>query len=140
MTRRAFAGLAALGASLGTAQASETAVSRMLRDLSRALQARNAALFLSHFDRGRFDSYAQLEANVVVLMEQKELGSSIRIVELVEEEEDFRGRVDWLLQVSPLGRTGTIETRRSMIDVRIARVGKKWRIVAFAPVDFLRPA
>ena len=140
MTRRAFAGLAAFGASLGTAQASETAVSRMLRDVSRALQARNAALFLSHFDRDRFEAYAQLEANVVVLMEQKELGSSIRIVELAEDGEFFRGRVDWLLQVSPLGRTGAIETRRSTIDVRVARDGKKWRIIAFAPVDFLRPA
>lgn len=111
----------------------------MLRDVSRALQARNAALFLSHFDRDRFDAYPQLEANVVVLMEQKELGSSIRIVEIAEDGESFRGRVDWLLQVSPLGRTGMIETRRSMIDVRVARDGKKWRIVAFAPVDFLRP-
>jgi len=138
LTRRAFAGLALLGAGLGTAQASETAVARMLLDVSRALQARNAALFLSHFDRDRFDAYAQLEANVVVLMAQKELGSSIRIVEMVEEEELFRGRIDWLLQISPLGRTGAIETRRSMVDVRVARAGRKWRIVAFAPVDFLR--
>ncbi len=112
----------------------------MLRDVSRALQARNAARFLGYFDRDRFDAYRQLEANVVVLMEQKELGSSIRIVEMAKDGESFRGRVDWLLQVSPLGRTGAIETRRSMVDVRVALTGKKWRIVAFAPVDFLRPA
>lgn len=112
----------------------------MLRDASRALQARNAALFLNHFDHERFEAYPQLEANVVVLTEQRDLASSIRIEEMVEEGDSFRGRIDWLLQISPLGRAGSVETRRSMIDVRVARSGAKWRIVAFAPVDFLRPA
>ena len=140
VTRRRFAQLVVFVVACPAARADQEAVSRMLKDASRALQARNAALFLSHFDRERFKAYPQLEANVVVLTKQRDLASSIRIDEIVEEGGSFRGRIDWLLQISPLGRTGAVEIRRSMIDVKVARAKEKWRIVAFAPVDFLRPA
>ena len=140
LTRRRFTQLAVFVAAYPEAQADQAGVSRMLRDASRALQARNAALFLNHFDRERFELYPQLEANVVVLTEQRDLASSIRIEQIVQEGDFFRVRIDWLLQISPLGRAGSVETRRSMIDVRVARAGAKWSIVAFGPVDFLRPA
>ena len=140
LTRRRFTQLAGFVVAYPEARADQAAVSRMLRDASRALQARNAALFLNHFDRDRFEAYPQLEANVVVLTEQRDLASSIRIEEIVEEGDFFRVRIDWLLQISPLGRAGSVETRRSMIDVRVSRAGAKWSIVAFAPVNFLRPA
>lgn len=140
LTRRRFTQLAVFVAAYPEARADQAAVSRMLRDASRALQARNAALFLNHFDRERFEAYPQLEANVVVLTQQRDLASSIRIEQIVQEGDFFRVRIDWLLQISPLGRAGSVETRRSMIDVRVARAKSKWSIVAFGPVDFLRPA
>ncbi|MDE0163836.1 MAG: hypothetical protein OXL36_01955 [Bryobacterales bacterium] len=139
MTRRRFMQLAVFVSAYPEARADQAAVSRMLRDASRALQARNAALFLNHFDRERFEAYPQLEANVVVLTEQRDLASSIRIEEIVEEGDFFRVQIDWLLQISPLGRAGSVETRRSIIDVRVSLAGTKWRIVAFTPVEFLRP-
>jgi len=111
----------------------------MLRDASRALQGRNAGLFMSHFDKKRFEGYGRLETNVVVLTEQKDIASSIQIVEVAQDDETFRSRVDWLLQVSPLNRAGRIETRRSMITLQIAAQGKKWRIIDLTPVDFFRP-
>ena len=111
----------------------------MLLDASRALQARNAALFLSHFDKKSFEGYPKLESNIVVLTRQKDLASSIQIVEIAEAGDTFRGRVDWLLQISPLNRAGTIETRRNMITLRIAAQGRKWRIIDLTPVDFFRP-
>lgn len=112
----------------------------MLRDVSRALQARNAALFLSHFDRKRFAAYSQLESNVVALSGQKDIASSIRIVEVAADGEDFLSRVDWLMQISPLERPGPIETRRHVITLRVVAAGKKWRIVGLDLVDFFRPA
>ena len=102
MTRRGFTQLAALLAVTAPAAANQEAISRMLLDASRALQARNAALFLSHFDKKSFEGYPQLELNVVVLTRQKDLASSIQIVEIAEAGDTFRGRVDWLLQISPL--------------------------------------
>jgi hypothetical protein len=140
MTRRRFGLLLSVAALAGPAAANQEAISRMLRDASRALQARNAALFLGHFDRERFAAYSQLESNVVALTEQKDLASSIRIVEVAADREEFVSRVDWLMQISPLDRPGPIETRRQMISLRVAAAGKKWRITAFDPVDFLRPA
>ena len=139
MTRRRFTQLATFLAVTAPAAADQGAISRMLRDLSRALQARNAALFLSHFDKKRFEEYPKLESNVVVLSRQKDLASSIQIVEVAEAGDAFRSRVDWLLQISPLNRAGTIETRRNMITLRIAAQGRKWRIIDLAPIDFFRP-
>jgi hypothetical protein len=139
-TRRGFAQLLALAALAGPAAANQEAISRMLLDASRALQARNAALFLGHFDRKRFEAYSQLESNIVVLTEQKDIASSIRIVEVTTDGEDFLSRVDWLIQISPLDRPGLIETRRHMIALRVAAAGKKWRIAGLDPVDFFRPA
>jgi hypothetical protein len=140
MTRRRFTRLFAIASLAGPATANQAAISRMLRDVSRAIQARNAALFLGHFEKKRFDAYSRLESNVVALTEQKDIASSIRILEVTADGDDFLSRVDWLLQISPLDRPGAIETRRHIITVSVTAQGKKWRIVELDPVDFFRPA
>ncbi len=140
MTRRRFTRVLAIASLAGPAAANQAAISRMLRDASRAIQARNAALFLGHFEKKRFGAYSRLESNVVALTEQKDIGSSIRILEVTADGDNFLSRVDWLLQISPLNRPGAVETRRHIITVNVTAQGRKWRIVELDPVDFFRPA
>ena len=121
------------------AAAQESPVSRALKDASRALQAENAAAFLSYFDRNRFDEYQRLETYVVALTNQSELASSVQILDRSVEGDVHLLRVDWLLQIRPLNAVGRVENRSEIVSVRLAQDRKRWKIVSLSPVDFYRP-
>lgn len=115
-------------------------VIRMVQDVSRALQARNAASFLRFFDRNRFDGYPALESHIVALTTQSDIASSIDITEIEPKEDGYRLRVDWLLQLSIQETPGPLESRRRMIEISASEQKKgKWRITGLTPVDFFRP-
>src|SRR5262245_7028196 len=56
-------------------------VSQVLRELNAALQDGNAAQFLAQIDRRRCPDYGALEDNVVALVAQNEIGSSVGVME-----------------------------------------------------------
>jgi hypothetical protein len=117
----------------------EQRVSRMLLDLSRALQAGNAARFLGYFNRAGFDGYADLESNVVALTRQADIASSIEITSAKEEEGAYQVTIDWVLQLTPSGGIGRLEERRAAVAVEVSAAGDKSEITDLAPVDFFRP-
>ncbi len=112
---------------------------RILRDASRALQAGNAALFLSHFDERRFPEYARLEDHVVALTRQADIASSIEIAGSEGGGETETLMVDWLLQLTPSSGFGPATRRRESITIRFSNAEAKPRIVSLAPIDFFRP-
>ena len=112
---------------------------RTLRDASRALQAGNAALFLSHFDKKQFPGYARLESHVVALTRQADVASSIEIISSEADDKAQRVTVDWLLQLTPSGGFGPAIRRREEITIRFDPAGARPKIVSLAPVDFFRP-
>jgi hypothetical protein len=115
-------------------------VRRMVHDTSRALQARNAALFLRLFDPEKFAGYSALESHVVALTTQSDIASSIEIVEIEQKETGYRLRVDWLLQLSVQETPGPLETRRQVLEISAAEQKKgRWRITDLKPVEFFRP-
>lgn len=117
------------------------AVRRMLLDASRALQATNAALFLSHFDPKRFPDVGRFRADVSALMQQKDIASSIDIRSITPQESGYAIELDWLLQLTPNEQPGRVETRREEVAIRVAR-GKngRWRIVKLEPRGLFEPS
>lgn len=112
---------------------------RELRDASRALQAGNAVLFLSHFDKKQFPGYARLESHVVALTRQADVASSIEIIRTEAEDKTSSLTVDWVLQLTPSGGFGPATGRREEITIRFDAAGGKPKIIGLAPVDFFRP-
>ena len=122
-----------------TAEPDVTAVTRVLKDASRALQARNAARFLSYFDRKRSAGYPQIESNVVALTRQADIASSIEVSGLTQEAGEYLGTIDWILRLTLIGAPGQVTTRHENVRLRIAKSKGRWRIIELDPVDFLRP-
>jgi hypothetical protein len=134
-----FSLLLALLLSAQTPDAPSENLGRTLRDASRALQAGNAVLFLSHFDKKQFPGYARLESHIVVLTRQADVASSIEIIGTEAEDKTNRLTVDWLLQLTPSGGFGPATRRREEITIRFDAAGGKPKIISLAPVDFFRP-
>jgi hypothetical protein len=103
-----------------------------------ALTSSSTTRFLDAFD-SKMPGYDQLRSNVTALLQQGDIESS---AELVGSEGDDHRRsldIDWILSV--VGRdTGiNIFQRRQRVKCQVERQGKKWRIVALEPLDFLAP-
>jgi len=106
--------------------------------LAEALSRASAPGFLRHFDR-RMAAYAQLERDVVALLNQFEVASS---VEVREEQGDSRERsveVDWMLELRSLAATGPSERRRATLKATLSRRGRAWQITALEPAAFFAP-
>jgi hypothetical protein len=132
--------LLGMGLRLGSARAQQPQILRTLQDASRALQATNAASFLSYFDGKSFSEYARLEEHVVALTSQSEIGSSIQMVGFEAEGEVFHVEVDWVLQITPRSRFGKVQSRRRLIALDMQRNTKnEWKVTRLDPVDFFRP-
>lgn len=122
-----------------TAEPDVTAVTRVLKDASRALQARNAARFLSYFDRKRSADYLEIESNVVALTRQADIASSIEVSDLTQEAGEYLATADWILQLTLISAPGQVTTRHENVHLRVAKSKGRWKIVELDPVDFLRP-
>lgn len=127
---------AALGAA-GKSGAEQ--ISELLLSLSTALEQGNAARFLSLIDRSRCPEYAALEDNVVALTAQDEIGSSVGVLEQSRNGESYELKLDWLLEMRPQSRERPAETRHQVVNCRIERFGKRWKVTTISPVAFFRP-
>ena len=122
-----------------TAQPDAAEITRTLQDASRALQGRNAARFLSYFDRKRFSDYPEIESSVAALVQQADIASSIEVGGWKQEDGEHIGTVDWILQLTLISAPGEVQTRRERIELRIAKPKTRWKIVELTPVSFFRP-
>ena len=122
-----------------TAQPDQLAITRTLQDASRALQARNAARFLSYFDRKRLSDYSEIESSTVALVQQADIASSIEVGRWKQEGGEYIGTVDWILQLTLISAPGEVQTRRERIELRIAKSKNRWKIVELTPAGFFRP-
>jgi len=129
-------------ACLWTAAAAGAADSAGIRDLllalSTSLEDGRAARFLAQIDRQRVARYAALEQNVVALVAQNQVASSIGLADEKPDGETYELKLDWLLEMRPAGTLGRLVTRREQVRCRVARVGKRWKVVTLEPVEFFR--
>jgi hypothetical protein len=113
-------------------------VLELFREAADALANDDANTFLAKFDRN-MTGYAAFRDEVVGLLAAHDVGSTI---EVVNDEGDDQRRsldLDWLLVISEKNSgNGKKETRRQVLECRIERQGKQWKIVALEPVEFFR--
>ena len=110
----------------------------LLTQAASALSEQNPGAFLAAFDPA-MPGYEKLRADVSALLRTAEVQSSI---ELESDEGGGEARsveLDWLLKIRP-EQDATPSTRRQQrVKCQLRKTGKKWKIVAFEPLEFFAP-
>ena len=129
MLRRAIALIVCLGLPLFAADPARDA-ERVLTELAASLTAGNVQTFMEPFDTA-FPDYQRLRAGVAALA-QMDTQSYLEVVKNEGSEQERTLEVTWELR--------TAEARReTKITCRLQLRNGKWRVAAFAPVDFFAP-
>jgi len=110
-------------------------VEPVLLGLSAALEEGNAARFLSQIDKKLCPNYGALEANVVALVSQYEIGSSVGVIDQAGDGDAVELKLDWLLRLRPAAG-GAAWERKSRLRCRLERRGKQWKVTALEPASF----
>ena len=136
MTRRLLL-FAAMAAPLGAADPAQE-VWDLFSAMASDLAAADSSSFLAAFDPA-MPGFQALSANVAALVEGDAVQSAINPV---RNEGDARARavdVDWLLHLTSLGDSSKVTRRRETLHCRLEKQGKRWKIVACAPLSFFAP-
>lgn len=99
---------------------------------------RSSVPFLSYFDP-KMPGYETLRDNVTALIEQVDLQSSIDPVGNDGNDQARNLKLDWLLTMTDLGSSVISTRREEVIQCRVQKQGRKWRIVSLEPVSFFAP-
>ena len=127
-----------VGVLVPAAQLSEPSadIGRMIRDVSRALQAGNAPLFLAAFDRNAIDDFDALREQVTALVAQRRIASSVAVGTVEGGPDTWTVRVDWLLELTPRLDPGPLRQRRETLTLGVRKRGGRWKIVSGGPSKF----
>jgi hypothetical protein len=110
----------------------------VITGLAASLTAGNVQEFMAPFDPA-MPGLDRLRAGVAALVAQGETQS---FIELTKNEGDERLRtleLTWELRILRTG-DATISSRREVsVTCKLELRGKRWRVVAFQPIDFLIP-
>ena len=79
--------------------------------------------------------YQTLQDNVVALVAQNDLASSIEVLKEEGDEKRRAVELDWFLEIRSHEIHGPFERRRKIVKCRLERDKKKWKIVALEPAS-----
>lgn len=130
MTRR-FALLLPMAACLRAD--SEKDVRNLIASLADALSAGKVEAFLEGFDKA-MRGLDNLRFNVEGLLSQADVGCSIEITGNEGDDAARKVTLDWILTFEKKDAPGTTR-RQKTVHCRVKKLGKKWRIVSFEPLD-----
>jgi hypothetical protein len=105
---------------------------------ARALADGSVPVFLDCFDRTAAN-YQALRTNVTGLVAEAELQCSVDVLSNEGNAQARTIELDWLLRITPRGGFGDPVERNSRVTSKVAKQGRRWRIVAFEPVSLLAP-
>ena len=127
---------------LGSAQDRDSAdrIRQVILDASRALQAGNAPLFLSAFDRRAVPDFERLREQVTALAAQRRIASSVESGTPEGCPDECTVRVNWLLDLTPKVDPGPVERRSETLALGMRRRGNRWQIVRVEPSNFFASA
>lgn len=106
--------------------------------MASALSEANGLAFLDHVGRSMPDYY-KLEQNILALVAQNEVLSSIDVLKADGNDEEQIVEIDWFLQIRSREETGPLERRRQIVKCRLLRTKKKWKVMSLEPVAFFTP-
>ena len=110
----------------------------LLATMASGLSEENPNQFLDAFDRS-MQGYDGLAANVRALIQQVEVMSTIELIDDSGDASRHTMRVDWLLQLRNKDDRASVLRRQKTVECRFEKQKRKWRVVAFAPLDLFAP-
>ena len=110
----------------------------VITSLAASLTAGNAQEFIAPFDPA-MPGLDRLRTGVSALVAQGETQSFIELTKNEGDEHTRTLELTWELRILRTG-DATISSRRQLqVTCKLELRGKRWRIVAFEPIDFLIP-
>ena len=110
----------------------KAAVADFLGDAAAALSTGDAPGFLKRFDRG-MPGFAKLETEVTALVKIAGVSSSAQVLEMKTSGDGILLTVDWFVELKPHGQDLANERRRELLQLRLKRAGKTWKIQTLEP-------
>ena len=107
-------------------------VADFLGDAAADLSSGDARAFLKHFDR-EMPGYAKLETEVTALVKIAGISSLAQVLEMKTSGDVILLTVDWFVELKPHGQDLANERRRELLQLRLKRAGKTWRIQTLDP-------
>jgi hypothetical protein len=95
------------------------------------------ALFLDHFDAS-MPGFTKLREYVEELTARADVGSVIEVASESGDERKREMQLDWVLEIQDKTLTQDRPPRRELIKCTIEKKGKKWKFVAFEPIEFFK--
>jgi hypothetical protein len=113
---------------------SENDARNLIASIAGALSAGKVALFLDAFDNS-MPGYNRLRESVVGLTSQADVGCNIQITSNDGDDRERSLTLDWILTYERKQDSPGDTRREKIVKCRLKKEGKKWRIVAFEPLD-----
>ena len=110
----------------------------MITGTAASLSAGDARAFLADFDPA-MPGYSKLRDNVTGLLAHATVES---FVDVASNEGDAQSRnveLTWSMRIKHTGDATAAPPREQRIKCRVQKQGRKWRFIAFDPVDFFAP-
>lgn len=112
-------------------------IAEFLGDATGELSNGNQRGFLKRFDR-EMPGYGELESEVGSLLKVAEVASSAQVLEQKSTGAGWLVTVDWFIELKPHGQQFASERRRELVQVRLAKFGKTWKIRSLEPQSLFR--
>jgi len=117
---------------------SEREVVDLIIDAATGLSAGKPEVFLEVFDPSMAD-FGKLRTAVEGLVSQAQVSCSIEVESNQGDDAARTLELDWILRIDRGSDSAGSTHRQKTVKCRLRKVGKKWRIVSFDPLDLFAP-
>jgi hypothetical protein len=117
---------------------SEQEVADLLTSAVSGLSAGKPEEFLEAFDPA-MPEYARLRDAVVGLASQAELSCSLGVLRNEGDDAARTVELDWILHIAHKDDAAGSVRRQRTVKCQVRKAGRKWRIVAFEPLELFAP-
>jgi len=111
----------------------------LVASVAGALSTGKVELLLDSFDRAMPD-YDKLRLLVAGLVEQADVSCNVEITSNEGDDSERSLTLDWILTIEPKQDSPGATQREKTVKCRLKKMGKKWKIVSFEPIDLFAPA
>jgi len=110
----------------------------LITSASAGLSAGKPEVFLEAFDPA-MPGYEKLRDAVTALVSAAEIECSIEVTGNQGDDATRVLELDWILRIDSRERGAGSVRRQETVKCSLRKTGKKWRIVAFEPLEFFAP-
>jgi hypothetical protein len=109
-----------------------------LGDMTAALSDNNVAGFMKPIDPEMPD-YGKLKNEVAALLNGAVVASSIEVLKDEGDDSQHTLDLDWFMEIHPPGEIGALVHRRQVVQCKLLRWKKGWRLISLSPIEFFAP-